>query len=226
MSARRTYVTCNIGFNVLDGTLDQRRLATSTATACAQDHARSGPSIFRFRFRLSLFYNGFSGRPYTYRITGDANADGLLVREPTFNDAIYVPRDAADITLEDPGQWEALDSLIGGSRVCGTQRGQLMRRNSCRRPVGHAHQRAVPRSFRTASGRSIELIADVFNVLNLIDGDWGVRRSSRIPDPSAGRLRRRRSGRGSTRSTLRGSATFAIDEATRWRMQLGARYTF
>jgi hypothetical protein len=77
----------------------------------------------------------------------------------------------------------------------------------------------------TASGQSIELIADLFNVLNLIDGDWGVRRfieETRIltlvgyDAPN---------GRGIYKFNTQ-DPSVRDPEATRWRMQLGARYTF
>jgi hypothetical protein len=179
-----------------------------------------------YRFQLSLFYNGFSGAPYTYRITGDANADGLTAfGGPNFNDPIYVPRDAADITLEDPGQWEALDSYIESRPCLREQRGQLLRRNSCRDPWVSVMNARFSKVIPTASGQSIELIADLFNVLNFLDGDWGVRRfieETRILTLVG-------------YDAANGRGIYAFDtqdpnirdhEATRWRMQLGARYTF
>ena len=96
---------------------------------------------------------------------------------PTFNDPIYVPRDAADITLEDPAQWEALDSYIESRPCLREQRGQLLRRNSCRDPWVSIMNARLSKVVPTTSGQSIELIADLFNVLNLFDRDWGVRRA-------------------------------------------------
>ena len=78
----------------------------------------------------------------------------------------------------------------------------------------------------TTSGQSIELIADLFNVLNLIDGDWGVRRF--IEDTRILRLvgYDAANGRGIYVVRHPGSQHVVTHEATRWRMQLGARYTF
>jgi hypothetical protein len=79
--------------------------------------------------------------------------------------------------------------------------------------------------FPTADGRSLELALDVFNLFHLVDSDWGlIRGVDDTPllqlagyDPSSGRGIHRRLQR-----TV-GAADFA---GSRWRMQLGARYTF
>ena len=79
------------------------------------------------------------------------------------------------------------------------------------------------------AGHSIELITDVFNVLNLFDRNWGVQRSapSALGDPEMLELV------GYDQANQRGiynvvpvDRNTRDDEATRWRMQLGARYTF
>jgi hypothetical protein len=110
-------------------------------------------------------------------VQGDANADGLTAfGGPEFNDSVYVPRDAADITLADPGQWEALDSYIRSQPCLQEQRGQLLRRNSCRDPWVSLMNARLSKVFPTMRGQSLELIADLFNVLNFLDGDWAVQR--------------------------------------------------
>jgi hypothetical protein len=179
-----------------------------------------------YRFRFSLFYSGFSGAPYTYRITGDANADGLTAfGGPSYNDPVYVPRDATDITLEDPSQWEALDTYIRSRRCLRDQRGRLLHRNSCRDPWVSIMNARFSKVVPTTGGQSIELIADLFNALNLLDGDWGVRRF--IENTRLLTLV------GYDAANGRGIYSFSAQdpnvrdhEATRWRMQLGARYIF
>lgn len=43
-------------------------------------------------------------------VAGDANEDGLGLFAG--NDPVYLPKNAADITLDDPAEWPALDSII------------------------------------------------------------------------------------------------------------------
>jgi hypothetical protein len=226
LSAAADIASLNFGrVNPLDGTLEQRRLATSMYSV-PHKITLVGAFDLPLRARFSLFYNGFSGAPYTYRITGDANADGATAfGGPTFNDPMYVPRDAADITLAEPAQWETLDRYIRSRPCLREQRGQLLRRNSCRDPWVSIMNARLSKVVPTTGGQSIELIADLFNVLNLFDRDWAVRRA--IPDTRILEL--------VGYDAVNGRGIYVFDtrdpnvrdnEATRWRMQLGARYTF
>jgi hypothetical protein len=114
----------------------------------------------------------------TYVVEGDANADGLGV-----NDVVYVPRNASDITLADstdPSQWAALDRFIRGERCLQKRRGRIMRREQLSRALADAREHwqtllnaRLSKEFSTLRGQSVELIADLFNVLNLFDRDWG-----------------------------------------------------
>ena len=226
MSAASDLAAPNIGdINILDGTLDVRRLATSRYSV-PHKITFVGAFDLPLRVRLSLFYNRFSGAPYTYRILGDANADGVVfLSRQVHNDPVYVPRDAADISLADPAQWEDMDRFIRSQPCLREQRGRLLRRNSCRDPWVSLMNARLSKIFPTVGGQSIELIADVFNVLNLLDGGWAVRRGindTYILLPV-----------GYDEVNQRGIYFFGPSdtnvrdvEATRWRMQLGARYTF
>ena len=181
LSAAADLASLNNGrVNILDGTLEQRRLAVSMYSV-PHKITLLGALDLPYRFRFSLFYSGFSGAPYTHRVFGDANADGVTAfGGPQHNDPMYVPRDAADITLEEPSQWEALDTYIRSRPCLREQRGQLLRRNSCRDPWVSVMNARFSKVVPTTRGQSIELIADLFNVLNLLDRDWAVRRA--IPD--------------------------------------------
>lgn len=209
----------NLDLAPLDGTLDRRRLATSSFEAV---HKITLGNVVDLpaHFRLGVFYNSFSGHPFTYLIAGDANADGIGE-----NDIVYVPRDASDITLADPTQWTALDGYIRAEPCLQKQRGRIMRRNSCREQWQTELNARLSSVIPTATGQSIELIADLFNVLNLFDRDWGVQRLH-----SGAQLLRlvgydEVNGRG-VYDMLRIDRSVRDEESTRWRLQLGARYSF
>ena len=220
-------VTCNLDFTPLDGTLDHRALTPSNFSV---RHKITAGAVIEapLHVTLGVFYNGYSGGPFSYIIDGDANADGLQLAGIN-NDIVYVPRDAEDITLANPDEWPALDSLIRSQRCLNAQRGRLMRRNSCRGSWTTLLNARVSKMFGTGGGHTVELISDVFNVLNLLDKDWGVRREagSILGDVTMLSLV------GYDHPNERGVYVVlpvnrrARDvEATRWRMQLGARYTF
>ena len=151
----------------------------------------------RWLTELSLLYVGESGSPFTYRAggaggRGDLNADGAL------NDPLYVPRSALDpgeilftgVSAElgadnSPAAQEArvlsqraeFEQFIQSSRCLRRQRGQIMERNSCREPWAHTTAASL-RQTVPIGGQVLEVQLDVFNLLNLLDRDWGHRRSA------------------------------------------------
>jgi hypothetical protein len=142
---------------------------------------------------LSFYYVGESGGPFTYLAwgagrRGDLNADGSNT-----NDPIYVPRDAFDPEeiafsgrSDSPGadnspeaqaervsrQQEAFDRFIDGTPCLRSQRGRILERNSCREPWSHTTILSVRQAVPVA-GHAFEAQLDVFNVLNLLNGEWG-----------------------------------------------------
>jgi hypothetical protein len=220
-------VTCNLDFTPIDGTIDQRALTPSNFSV--RHKVTLGAVIpAPLHTQLGVFYNGYSGGPFSYIVFGDANADGLQLAGIN-NDVIYVPKDAADITLVDPDAWPRLDSLIRSQPCLSAQRGRLMRRNSCRGSWTTLLNARVSKVFGMGGGHTVELMTDVFNVLNLLDQDWGVRREAASVLGDVALL----SLEGYDQANARGVyLVLPVDrrardvEATRWRMQLGARYSF
>ena len=105
-------------------------------------------------------------------IDGDANADGLSL-VGLGNDIMYVPKDSADITLaasravarpRQPDPRAAVPELSAGADHAEEQLpGEL----------DDAAERAGVQGVRDGQGHSVELITDVFNVLNLVDRRLG-----------------------------------------------------
>jgi hypothetical protein len=124
--------------------------------------------------RLGFTYIGSPGPPYTYVLEGDGNADGFgRLAGGAPNDVVYVPKDANDITLSDPAQFNALDNLIRRDGCLRAQRGRLLERNSCRDPWAHETTARLSKHFR-----NLEITADLFNVLNFVHGSWGLVRQT------------------------------------------------
>lgn len=183
-------------------------------------------------FRMTLFYDGFSGSAFTYSVDGDANGDGYL------NDAIYVPLNAApggdielvveneqgDMVPAPASEYAELNHFIEEEGCLREQRGHLLQRNSCRNPWSASTDARFSRVFPAAHNRSLELSLDVFNFLHLVNPDWGLVHGVDSPqllqlagyDVTAGRGIYRRLPR-TTRAVINGS---------QWRMQVGARVTF
>jgi Carboxypeptidase regulatory-like domain/TonB dependent receptor len=168
----------NTGSTPVNGALEHRELTTSfwerphKVTLVATTDLPLG-------FRLGLTYIGMSGAPYTYVVLGDPNADGFTQGFGLSNDVVYVPRDAGDVTLVDePGLYEALDSLILDEPCLRSQRGRLLERNSCRDPWVHETAARLSKGISLGGDRALEVAADLFNVLNFVDTDWGLVRQT------------------------------------------------
>jgi hypothetical protein len=218
-------IDCNLDFEPLDGTLNDRRL---TASSFESRHKVTIGAVadLPLRFQVGLFYNGYSGYPYTYTVSGDVNADGFGL-----NDAVYVPKSAADITLADPKQWAGFDKLIRSQPCLKAQRGHVMHRNSCRGGWATQLDARVSQTLGLGRGQSLELTMDLFNALNFFDRDWGIQRTFALQPQTQPVILELAPGYDQANQRviynfLPVDRRARDDDATRWRMQFGARYAF
>jgi hypothetical protein len=218
----------NYSFSVLDGTPDHRNLRTSffdrphKVTLSASLNA---PLDTRF----SLTYNGLSGTPFTYVVNGDPNADGI-----SGNDPVYVPRNASDITTQNATQTAQIEAFINGEKCLSENRGRILPRNACRNKWQNLLNARISKVVPTLTGHSIEITADMLNVLNFLNSSWGLQRVTGTGFENQNFIRLA----GYDAVNQRGIYTpntpsFPIkDQVTlnalgsRWVFQLGARYTF
>lgn len=225
----------NLGLSPLDGTWESPNLRTAL---WSRPHKLTlfGTADLPLNVRLGLTYLGYSGDPLTYIVHGDANADGLdNLDDSRHNDPVYIPRNAADITLDDPADYARLDRYIQAEDCLRMQRGRLLQRNSCRNPWIHRLDARVAKAVPLGRGQSVEITADLFNLLNFIDHDWGQVRQTAEESGGVGT-----GGRvslvqlvGYDVANARGiyhvleprRHELQVDPS-RWRMQLSARYTF
>ena len=217
-------IDCNLDFDALDGTLNDRRLSTSSF-----DPGTRSPSGRSRTFRSA------SGWACSTTATQASRTPTWFeaTRTPTgsdVNDAMYVPKNAGDITLADPEQWAGFDTLIRSQPCLDAQRGHVMRRNSCRGGWATLLNAQVSRLFALGRGHSLELTVDLFNVLNFFNRNWGVQRTFLLEPQTQPSILERV---GYDQANQRGMYNFyppdrkaRDEEATRWRMQLGARYAF
>lgn len=202
--------------------------------------------------QVSLFYNGQSGQPFSYRYNGDLNYDG------TSNDLVYIPRDASEINLvadkitvngasvdlTPEQQWENLNAFIESDAYLSEHRGSYMQRNGARMPFQHQFDLRILQDFAVNTNNSkhrIQLSIDVLNVGNLFNDDWGkvyamtnqefalINFKGLKNDDTTGAFNYSSNtplysytGGGLTN----GKAWTAVDLLSRWRMQFGLRYIF
>ena len=223
----------NFRFTVLDGTLEERNLRNSVFDI-PHKVVLSGTTPLPGGFLASLIYTGQSGHPFSYVVSSDANGDGV-----TQNDQAYIPRNQGDITIDANGTaaglgtqaqqdaaWNTLNNYIRGEDCLERARGTLLTRNSCRNPwIGFVNAR-VTKMFNTFGAQRLEVTADIFNLLHLISEDWGV-----VKETSAFEQVNMVNRVGFDAVNSRGIYALALPireqvTSSRWRLQLGAKYSF
>ena len=222
--------TSNLQNTALDGTLEDRNLRTS-GLEVPHKISVSVTGDLPFGLQASMLFQARSGTPYAYTVNGDANGDGMTV-----NDLVYVPRDANDITLVNPADWDRLNAFIVSEPCLREQRGRIMERNTCRNPWTKFVDIRLAKVMPTLSGQRFEIDADVYNFLNLLNGDWGL---NRLTNTFETRQLLNMAGydtRGTaTESDDRPKYTLATSNyflnqvqtgSSRWRIQVGGKYTF
>lgn len=145
----------------------------------------AGTYSFPTQTAVSLYYVGQSGMPYDYVYggRGDRNADGV-----SGNDLFYVPTEAevtnqtelvfqqytsGGNTITAAQQATALNSFINSIDCLSSARGKILDRNSCRTKWQNIMNLTVRQSLPRISGQTVSLELGVFNVLNLLNKNWG-----------------------------------------------------
>ena len=134
---------------------------------------------------LSFFYAGQSGSPYTFIYSSSPNA---------FNNAsnanlAYIPKAGEQLVFADikdattgavtyAAAQQAIDfnNYIESDDYLKSRRGQYVERNGERTPWNHELDMKLMHEFKFKGNNkqhSLQLSVDVFNVLNLINNDWG-----------------------------------------------------
>lgn len=194
-----------------------------------------------FATGLSLFYDGVSGKPYSFvysnsrAINGEDGNDYAL---------IWIPKDRSEINLVDwkdkngnviktaDQQWADLDSYINGNSYLKNNRGGYAARNGARLPFESYLDLRVLQDFYLNVGKSrhtLQVTLDIFNFLNLLNKEWGVHRY--VTNDSYKLVNVEKMTDYVPTFTYRGTTSqdqvsTVSDPASRWRMQIGIRYIF
>ena len=130
---------------------------------------------------LHFFYSGQSGNPYSvvYNAGGNPFGNAANANLP------FIPASQNDIKLADytlngqvytaAQQWADLDNLITGDKYLNNRRGKYAERNGLRTPWNHEIDLKLMHEFKFGkdNARSLQISMDVFNVLNLLNNNWG-----------------------------------------------------
>ena len=188
----------------------------------------------RFATTLGAFFtvaegNQFTvggGNRYSFIYTGDVNGDGSGA-----NDLIYIPRDASEINLADPSQWEALNAFIAQDDYLSANRGQIAERFGAVNPWFATLDVRVLQDVAFELGgapQRLQLSLDVLNLPNLLNSNWGVRKVARASATSPLELVEFDDDGEPVFNFVGPSSTFTDDPnvLSRGRIQLGIKYLF
>lgn len=186
---------------------------------------------------LSLLYNGTSGSPFSFVVQGDLNRDGS-----SRNDLVFVPESQGDINLIDitdtngnvvvtaDQQWTRLNNYINGNDYLKERRGNYVERNGSKTPWNHRLDAHLEYNLNLKGTHSLKFSADIFNVFNLINRNWG--RLVFVPNVvnssfSLLNFRGIENGEPVYQFNITDETPWVVDaQNSRWKAQFGISYAF
>ncbi|MEM9301247.1 MAG: TonB-dependent receptor [Pseudomonadota bacterium] len=179
---------------------------------------------------VGLFYEGRSGRPFSFVFDNDANGD--FIRD---NDLIFVPSRPGEVVFvdrngnPDPEGETSFFNLVNQNRCLREFSGRAVTRNHCKSEFTHQVDLRISQEIPLFWGARGEAFVNILNLGNLIDSDWG--RISQVPFEYVAEVANYRGltedGRYQYEFT-RDSFDFVVDgqAQSRWSAQLGFRVNF
>jgi hypothetical protein len=231
--------------NVTGNTLNDLELAYANF---AVPHRVVGYVAYRYEYihhlatTVSLVYEGAANGTYSYVYNGSINNQGF-----NSSNLMYVPTDATNPseiqfknnvvytngTYTAAQQAQIFEAYIQQDPYLSKHRGQVVERNGAKRPWYNRVDMKVMQDIFTNVGprkHTIQLSADIYNLTNLINHDWGARKIYTINNPLK------------VESVTNGVPLFSITSyngapvnktfintistSSTWSMQLGIRYIF
>jgi hypothetical protein len=192
---------------------------------------------------ISFFYDGKSGGTYSYVYNGDLNNDGN-----NGADLMYVPNNAKDpneiqfqasflypngVSYTAAQMGELFYNYIEQDPYLRKHKGQVVQRNGAKLPwVNRLDMKLVQDIFSNVGKQrhTLQFTADIYNVLNLVNHDWGIRKQTTVTNPL--QLNTVVAGVPNFRLTaFNGAPVFSsfqdnVSTATTYAIQLGVRYIF
>jgi hypothetical protein len=122
-------------------------------------------------FQVSGILRSMSGTFYTPSVFGDLNGDGNTSNDRPFIGALSGPDTLAFENATEQSQYR---DVLGANECLREAQARIIERNTCPNPWFTQLDLSVRKSFRFARTRDVEVVADLFNVLNGLDKDWGL----------------------------------------------------
>lgn len=179
-----------------------------------------------YETNVAMFYEGRTGRPFSYVFDNDANGDGRFG-----NDLLYIPAGRGDVLFGSAAEEAAFWEFVANDDYLKGRYGSVAKRNGARGSwVNQFDIRISQELPGFMSGHKSELWVDILNVGNLLNEDWGQIEEVGFPgsrgvveyggvDPATGKYVYRF-------NTPDDKSIYDDRGISRWSLQVGFRYQF
>ncbi len=195
-----------------------------------------------FASTISLFYSGYNDGNFSFRYSNDFNKDGVNA------DLIYIPKDASEIIFEDiknsngtvrhtaQQQSDAFFAYIDQDKYLRENMGKYAERNGAKFPWYNRYDLKFLQDFYInvkGQKNTLQFSCDILNLSNLLNSDWGVRKSLTVNNGAILKFTKLNSANVpmfnmAEVSSKLPTATFQnnLSTSSTWGIQIGVRYIF
>jgi hypothetical protein len=130
-----------------------------------------------YKTEFTLFYEGRSGKPFSYVFDNDANGDNIFG-----NDLLYIPRGRGDVRFGSQAEEDAFFAFVESNEYLRSHQGQIAERNGDNSPWVHNFDVRISQEIPGfMDGHKGEVFIDIQNIGNMFKREWG--NISEVPFP-------------------------------------------
>ena len=121
--------------------------------------------------RINLFYTAYSAGAYSYIYSNDLNGDGIST------DLMYIPNDVKELQWVSEEDMNAFKTFMENDPYLNTHKGQYAEAYAGRSPWRHLLDARISKTFKKTIRKTthcFELSANVGNILNMLNSNWGL----------------------------------------------------
>ncbi|WP_353779563.1 carboxypeptidase regulatory-like domain-containing protein [Winogradskyella sp. 3972H.M.0a.05] len=180
----------------------------------------------KFATTISTFFEYAQGARFSYTYGGDLNGDGS-----NFNDLLYIPTasEVQQMQFAEAGMADAFEAYIQQDDYLSDNRGSYAERYGALAPWRGRWDIKILQDFNFKVGKethTLQLSADVLNVGNLINSDWGVVEVPNSIQPLGVSVDENNVPTYTFNGDLTQTFSSDVSLLSRWQAQFGVRYIF
>jgi len=180
----------------------------------------------KFATTISTFFEYAQGGRFSYTYGGDINGDGS-----NFNDLLYIPTasELQNMNFTTQEQAQAFESYIQQDDYLSDNRGSYAERYGALSPWRSRWDLKILQDFNFKIGektQTIQLSADILNVGNLLNSEWGVVEVPNNIQPIGVTVDENNTPTYTFDGNLNETFSADVSLLSRWQAQIGIRYIF